>query len=225
VTRARSGVGSLAIAALTTVGLVLLAGCSGGLRSDGPAVQTYVLRAAVQPQSDLAQSVASLRVSHPIAGPGLESDRIVLVEPGHRMSHYVGSRWPANLPSLVEALTVDTLRASGAWSTVQDSNSAFPSEYLLQIVIRRFEADYSVSPGTPEVHVVLDCTLGRRIGREVLVSFIADGSSTAAANHLGDVVTAFEEASNKALDEIAVRSAQAIKTSQKVETPVPSITR
>jgi len=38
-------------------------------------------------------------------------------------------------------------------------------------------------------------------------------------------VSAFEEASNKALDEIAVRTAQAVKTSQKVETPVPSMTR
>jgi ABC-type uncharacterized transport system auxiliary subunit len=92
-------------------------------------------------------------------------------------------------------------------------------------VIRRFEADYSVSSAAPEVHVVLDCTVGRRAGREVIDSFVAEGSAPANANRLGDVVSAFEEASNKALDEITVRSAQAVKTSQKVETPVPSITR
>jgi ABC-type tungstate transport system permease subunit len=67
--------------------------------------------------------------------------------------------------------------------------------------------------------------VGRRAGREVIDSFIAEGSSTAAANRLADVVSAFEDASNKALDEIAVRTAQAVKTSQKVETPVPSMTR
>jgi ABC-type uncharacterized transport system auxiliary subunit len=148
------------------------------------------------------------------------------------MSYYVASRWPDALPAVVEALATDTLRTSGAWSTVQDSASAFSSDYLLQIVIRRFEADYSVNPTTPEVHVVLDCTIGRRAGREIIESFIAEGSSTAAANRLGDVVSAFEDASNKALDEIAVRTAQAVKTSaetmktsQKVETPVPSMTR
>jgi len=48
-------------------------------------------------------------------------------------------------------LAVDTLRASGAWSTVQDSASAFSSEYLLQIVIRRFEADYSPQQGSGAV--------------------------------------------------------------------------
>jgi ABC-type uncharacterized transport system auxiliary subunit len=202
-----------------------LAACSGGLHSSAPATQVYVLRAATHPRSDLARANASLYVSRPIAGPGLDSDHILLVQSDHRMSYYVASRWPAGLPAVVEALAADTLRSTGAWSTVQDSASAFSSDYLLQIVIRRFEADYSVSSTAPEVHVVLDCTVGRRAGREVIDSFIAEGSSSAAANRLGDVVSAFEDASNKALDEIAVRTAQAVKTSQKVETPVPSMTR
>jgi ABC-type uncharacterized transport system auxiliary subunit len=166
-----------------------------------------------------------LYVSRPIAAPGLDSDHILLVQSDHRMSYYMASRWPAGLPVVVEALAADTLRASGAWSTVQDSASAFSSEYLLQIVIRRFEADYSSSSTAPEVHVVLDCTIGRRAGREVIDSFVAEGSSTAGANRLGDVVAAFEDASNKALDDLAVRAAQAVKTAQKVETPVPSMTR
>jgi ABC-type uncharacterized transport system auxiliary subunit len=145
------------------------------------------------------------------------------------MSYFVASRWPAALPAVVEVLAVDALRASDAWSTVQDSASAFSSDYLLQIVIRRFEADYSATSGNggssaaPEIHVVLDCTLGRRAGRQVIDSFIAEGSATASANRLGDVVSAFEAASNKALDELAVRTAEAVKTAQKVETP--SMTR
>jgi cholesterol transport system auxiliary component len=204
---------------------VLLAGCSNLLHSNNPAMQVYVLRAVPRPRSELTQSNASIHVGRPIPGPGLGSDHIVLVESGHRMSYYVASRWPADLPSVVETLTVDTLRASGGWSTVQDSNSAFPSEFLLQIAIRRFEAEYVTDSAAPEVHVVLDCTVGRRAGRDVLASFMAEGSATAAANRLGDVIAAFEDASNKALDEIAVHAAQAVKTSQKVEMPVPSIKR
>ncbi|MDB6102181.1 MAG: hypothetical protein JWO52_2180 [Gammaproteobacteria bacterium] len=212
-------------AAIAATMAATLAACSGGLHSSTPATQVYVLRAATHPWSDLAHANASLYVSRPIAGPGLDSDHILLVQSDHRMSYYLASRWPAGVPAVVEALAVDALRSSGAWSTVQDSASAFSSDYLLQIVIRRFEADYSISPSAPEVHVVLDCTVGRRAGREVIDSFVAEGNSTAAANRLSDVVSAFEEASNKALDEIAVRSAQAVKTSQKVETPVPSMTR
>ena len=39
------------------------------------------------------------------------------------------------------------------------------------------------------------------------------------------VIAAFESAANHALGDIADRTAQAIRTSQKVETPVPSMTR
>lgn len=205
--------------------LASLAACSGGLHSDSPAAQVYVLRAAVHPQAELTRPTASLRVGRPIAGPGLDSDHILLVQSDHRMSYYVASRWPADLPAVVEALTVDSLRTSGAWATVQDSGSAFSSDYLLQIVIRRFEADYAVNPATPEVHVVFDCTVGRRAGREIVASFVAEGSATAAANRLGDVVAAFEEAANKALGDLAAHTAQAVRTAQKVEMPVPSITR
>jgi len=210
---------------------VTSAGCSSGLHSSTPATQVYVLRAAPHPRSEPARASASVYVGRPIAGPGLESDHILLVQSDHRMSYFVASRWPAALPAVVEVLAVDALRASDAWSTVQDSASAFSSDYLLQIVIRRFEADYSATSGNggssaaPEIHVVLDCTLGRRAGRQVIDSFIAEGSATASANRLGDVVSAFEAASNKALDELAVRTAEAVKTAQKVETPVPSMTR
>jgi cholesterol transport system auxiliary component len=202
-----------------------LAACSGGLHSDVPATQVYVLRAVTHPRSEMTHANASLHVGRPAPAPGLGSDHILLVQSDHRMSYYVGSRWPDDLPAVVEALAADALRSSGAWSTVQDSTSAFSSDYLLQIEIRRFEADYSASSAAPEVHVVLDCTVGRRAGREVIDSFVAEGSSSAAANRLGDVVSAFEDAANKALDQIAVRTAEAVKTSQKVETPVPSMTR
>ena len=201
-----------------------VAGCSGGLHSDAPATQVYVLRAAPPPQAAGKPATASLHVNRPMAAPGLESDHIVLVQPDHKMSYYIASRWPGDLSSVVESLTVDTLRSTGDWTSVQDSGSAFSSDYMLQIVIRRFEADYSAGT-VPEVHVVLDCIVGRRAGREVIGSFIAEGSAAASANRLGAVVGAFEEAANHALGDIATRTAQAIHNPQKVDAPVPSITR
>jgi ABC-type uncharacterized transport system auxiliary subunit len=159
-----------------------------------------------------------------MSAPGLESDHIVLVQPDHKMSYYIASRWPGDLSSVVEALTVDTLRTTGDWTSVQDSGSAFSSDYMLQIVIRRFEADYSTGT-VPEVHGMLDCIGGRRAGREVIGSFIAEATATASANRLGAVVGAFEEAANHALADIATRTAQAVQSPQKVDAPVPSITR
>ena len=93
------------------------------------------------------------------------------------MNFYRGSRGPGPITDVLGALAVDTLRASGAWTSVADAVSPFPSDYLLQIAVRRFEADYTAGGAAPEVHVRLDCTIGRREGREVVATFVASGSA------------------------------------------------
>ncbi|HEX4649229.1 MAG TPA: ABC-type transport auxiliary lipoprotein family protein, partial [Steroidobacteraceae bacterium] len=97
--------------------------------------------AATRPHRGLG---TSLRVGHPVANPGLDSTHIMLIEADHRMNFFAGSRWPGPVAGMVEALAVEALRSSGAWSSVEDSTSPFPSEYLLQVAVRRFEADYTV---------------------------------------------------------------------------------
>jgi cholesterol transport system auxiliary component len=205
---------------------LLLSGCTGLFHSDARPEQTYYLRAAGAEASadstggavnDSASSGTvtpatglSLRVGHISAGPGLESPHIMLVQPDHRMNFYSGSRWPAPAPELIEALAVQTLRASGAWSSVEDSASPFPSEYLLQVALLRFEADYTGgAAAAPVVHVVLDCIMGRREGRDVVATFVASASAPAAANRLAEVVAAFEQATTSALGELAQQSSQA----------------
>jgi cholesterol transport system auxiliary component len=181
---------------------LVLPGCSSLLQSSAPPVQIYTLGAP--PAAGGADShravAASLRVAHPLAGPGLGTPQIVLLQPDHRMNVYAASAWAADTPALVESLAVRALRASGAWRSIEDAESPFPSRYLLQISIRRFDADYSAGAGAPpRVEVTFDCTLGSEDGRRVLASFVAAGSAPAAANRLSDVIAAFQQASNQAL--------------------------
>jgi len=195
------------------VGLV---GCSGLFRSTAKPEQIYYLRAptavpAAPPAATAAPPAAtlSLRVVRPVADPGLDSAHIMLVQADHRMNFFSGSRWPAPAPELLESLAVQTLRASGEWASVQDSASPFPSDYLLQIHVRRFEADYTGGGAAPVAQVALDCTVGRRQGREVLATFTASGSAAAPANQLSQVVAAFEQATATALESLARQSLQA----------------
>jgi len=197
---------------------VLVSGCSGLLHSDNPPMQIYVLRAAASPAL-APKEQPSLQVPRPQADPGLASELITLVERDHRMDHYAGSSWPGALPDVVETLAIDTLRASGHWSAVHDAPSPFTADYLLQINIRRFEADYTAGGEAPKVYVTLDCTIARRIGRELLTSFVAEGSADAEANKMGAVVAAFEKAANQALATMAQRSGEAIRTSTAQSTP------
>jgi cholesterol transport system auxiliary component len=191
-------------------------GCSSLLRSDAPPVQVYTLRAAAAPAADAADShpavAASVRVAHPLAAPGLGSAQIVLLQPDHRMSVYAASAWAADAPALIEALATQTLRAAGEWSSVADAESPFPADYLLQISIRRFDADYSAgSAAPPTVHVALDCTLGAEEGRTVIASFVAEGSAVAGANKLSEVVAAFQQATDQALASLSQQAFTAVR--------------
>ena len=219
--------------AAAIVPLLVLAGCTGLLRSNLSPEQVYYLRAMSSP-SERAQpaNLSSVRVGRPVPGPGLDSSHIMLLESDRRMSFYNASRWPAVLPEVVEEMTVESLRASSSWSDVQSSESSFPADYLLQIRIRRFDADYesssaaSHSSAAPQVQVVLDCTFGRRAGRDVISTFTAEGSAVASANKVSAVVAAFEDAANMALSSVVTHVADAAQAAgQKVDSPVSSITR
>jgi cholesterol transport system auxiliary component len=230
------GVASVSVSALLCAALLsaaTLSGCAGLFHSNAQPEQTYYLRA---PEAGAAGAIAplvppaSVRVSHPLASPGLDNAHIMLVQSDHRMNFYAGSRWPSAAPDVVEALITQTLRASGAWSSVEDTASPFPSDYVLQSAVRRFEADYTADAAAPVVYVVIDCILGRGEGREVIATFSVSASSPAAANRLGEVVAAFEQAAHTALGSLAQQAAQAARDdaqrrAQKAERPVPSITR
>ncbi|HYX73090.1 MAG TPA: ABC-type transport auxiliary lipoprotein family protein [Steroidobacteraceae bacterium] len=188
-----------------------VSGCSGLFRSNAKPEQIYYLRAPSAPGTAAPAASVSMRVVRPVAGPGLDSTHIMLVQADHRMNFFSGARWPAPAPELIESLAVQTLRASGGWASVQDSASPFPADYLLQMHVRRFEADYTAGGAAPLVQVVLDCTVGRRQGREVLATFTVARSAAASANQLSQVVAAFEQATGTALDALAQQSVQAAR--------------
>jgi cholesterol transport system auxiliary component len=198
---------------------MLASGCGGLLHTDTPADQTYILRAAPAAEAIAATgNEPSLRIGRTLVAPGLDADRILLVRDDHRMDYFTASRWAASIPQMVEDLAAQTLRNSGVWSSVHDSQGAFPTDYYLQLDIRRFEADYTEGV-EPKIYVVLNCTLGRRTDREHLKSFVAEGSASAGTNRLGAVVAAFESATQAALATIAEQGRLALKTSTAPSTP------
>jgi cholesterol transport system auxiliary component len=231
---------------ILSLSIVLLAsGCTSGLfKSEAPPVQVYVLRAAASPTTaatgqaqalDTARAAEAgtsgartaaasaapptIQVPRPQADPGLASELITLVRSDHRMDRYAAVSWAGALPDVVETLAIDTLRATGQWSAVHGAPSPFSAEYLLQINIRRFEADYTSGSEAPTVYVTLDCTIARRIGRELLTSFVAEGVANAEANRMSAVVAAFEQAAQTALKQMAERSAVEVRTSTARSTP------
>ena len=189
-----------------------LTGCGGLFHSDARPEQVYYLRAAPIPPGNIPVA-ASLRFNRPTASPGLDSANIVTLQPDRRMSFFLASRWPASTSNMVEMLAVEKLRGAQLWRSVADSTGAFPTDYVLQVTIRSFDADYSNGATTPEVHVVLDCLVGKREDREVIGSFLAAGSAKASTNKMSAVVPAFETAANAAIDSMATQTLDAVRNS------------
>jgi cholesterol transport system auxiliary component len=189
-----------------------LTGCGGLFHSNALPDQVYYLKATPIPPG-VTPVAASLRFNRPTTSPGLDSAQIVTLQPDRRMSFFVASRWPGPTSYMVEMLAVEKLRGSNLWQSVADANSGWPSDYVLQVTVRNFEADYSKGGATPEVRVVLDCVVGKREGREVISSFLAAGSAAASANKMSAVVPAFETAANAAIDSMATQALEAVRNS------------
>ena len=189
-----------------------LAGCGGLFHSNARPEQVYYLRATPIPPG-AAPVATSLRFNRPTTSPGLDSADIVTLQPDRRMSFFLASRWPAPTSYMVEMLAVEKLRGSNLWQSVADSNSSWPSDYVLQVVVRNFEADYTSGGTNPVIHVVLDCIVGKREGREVIGSFLAEGSAPASANKMSAVIPAFETAANAAIDSMTTQALETIRGS------------
>ena len=182
---------------------LLSAGCAG-LHSAQAVPQIYTLEPApalAAPAGAVAGTV-TVQVLRPLAAPGLDTDRIALVRETQRLDYYAAGRWPAPLPDLVESLAIDALRAAGRFRAVQPDATAFAADEVLQIEIRRCQADYAAD-GSPVVHVQLLATLGRQGDRTLVASITADGSRSAGANRMQAVVAAFQGAVGDALAQLA----------------------
>jgi ABC-type uncharacterized transport system auxiliary subunit len=193
---------SLALVLVPALSLSLLAGCFSGLNSKALPEQRYVLRSEIAPPSVSVQPAGTVQVLRPTASPGLSGSRIAVMRPGARVDYYANARWAEESPKLLQAQIIDALRTGGRFATVESDTEPFAARYLLSVDIANFQAQY-IDTGPPTVFVTINCTLGRRADRNVILSFAAQGTAHASADHLEAVVAAFRAATSQAMQQIA----------------------
>lgn len=194
----------------------LASGCAG-LHSSQEATQVYTLElampagAAVPAAADkpvatgLSEPRPTLQVLRPLAAPGLDSERIALVRNVSQLDYYAASRWPAPLPEVLQSLAVSALRASGQFRAVQSEGAAFAADEVLQLEIRRCQAEYNNSGGDVVVHVQLAATLARRADRSLVASVNAESVVPVAENRLQAVIAAYRRAVGEALGQLVTQ--------------------
>jgi cholesterol transport system auxiliary component len=199
---------------ITRAGMLLamafaLAGCTGSLlESNADAPDTYRLVGEALADRGARQPLA-LAVARPRAASALDTQRIAVVQPDSRFDYFAGLRWSEAAPQMVQQQLVRALTADGRFEAVVAAPSRVPSDLLLDVELRRFEAVYAAAGTPPEVRVELQVSLvdTRQVRR--LVSFTATGAAPAGDNGRASVVAAFERATNEAVRSVVdqVRSA------------------
>ena len=178
---------------------ILAGGCGGDLFTTGlPAGQIYQLT----PLANEAASGAGtfdviLVVPRPIVAPGLDTERIALVHVDRSIDYYAASQWGASIPEVVQSIVVESLQNTERLRGVQRDMADFRPDYLLQLDVRAFQAEYS-DGGAPRVRVHVHATIGRLSDRRSVLTFAAAAEEPAGANTMTAVTAAFDKAMHAA---------------------------
>jgi len=199
--------------ACTTGAVLLLAGCGGLLKSDTPQPETYRL-GSVHASADNAAATLTgtpplaLTVARPRAAAALDSERIAVVSGGNRFDYYAGVRWAEPAPQMLQQNLVAALARSGRFAGVFAAPARVPSELMLDIELRRFEADATAGEA-PVVHVVLQASLVDARRAQRVASFTSEAAVAADGSRRAAIIAAFDRASAQAVNDVVVRVGEA----------------
>ena len=189
----------------------LCTACVGSvLKSDNEAPDLYRLAAPAASGGDIGPSLAqAITVARPRSVSSLDTDRIAVTTPGHGFDYLAGARWSDTAPQMVQQLLVDTLMAEGRFATAVAAPSRVPTDLLLEVELRHFEAVYASVGEPPRILVQLQANLvDVRRGTRV-ASFDSRAEATATRNDRTAVVAAFEDAALRAARDAALRAGEA----------------
>jgi cholesterol transport system auxiliary component len=190
-----------------------LAGCGSLLETDMPAATNYVLAPAPAGAAMVTRSEADLSIGRPDLAPGLDTERIAVLK-GRQLDYYRGANWGGRTTEVIQTLLVDSFEDQRMFRSVTAEQSRIASDYVLDVSVRDFQAEYAGDNAAPMVHVTI---LGRlvRVGdRQLVDTFAAQAQSRAADDRMSAVAAAFETAAHKVVLDLAQQTAAAIAGDQ-----------
>lgn len=173
---------------LTAFALAGLTGACGMLKSDRPPEHSWWLEPAQNFSRAGEPHPQVLTVSIDVV-PGLNTDRIVTLDPDARLNNYAGARWAEHAPELLESLVVRSLENAGMHADVSARRSNATGACHMELEGRKFHALLGADQLTRSVEIELagwyDCNGNRKPVR-------ATASIPATGNSMPVVVAAFQ---------------------------------
>lgn len=197
-----SEVAKMAIRVLALSFLALpLAACGFTLIDTQPAPQIYDLSAPAATTDGQAVSW-ELIVEEPVTVRALGTNRIALKARDNTIQYYQGARWSDRGPSLLQARIIEALENSGRIMSVGAETSGINARYRLKSNLRNFQADIS-NGGRPIVTLTLSAKLFSARTRGIVATRLLSVEVEARSGKMGDVVKAFDEASQDITSQVA----------------------
>lgn len=189
--------------------LLAVAGCTSLLDSDLPASVSYVLAPAPPAQTTVPATQADVSIGRPDLSPGLDTERIAVLK-GRQLDYYRAARWGGSTTEVVQTMLVNSLEDQRLFRSVTAEQARVAGDYVLDVEVRDFQAEYVSDTEAPNVHVTMMGRLIRVVDRELVVSIAAEANSKATDNRMSAVAAAFESAAQKVAVELAQKTAAAV---------------
>lgn len=168
---------------------------------DEPTV--FVLRAGTPPAANIAYPVV-VSVALPNAAPGLNSDFIAVLRQ-QQLDHYKNARWAGTAAEMTRSVLLTTLQTQKSLKSVVSDGSMVNADYLLTLELRDFQAEYANDNAAPTIRVTLVGNLIEIKSRRLMRPLSASVLLTARSNHLSEVVTSFETATQQVANQLTTQ--------------------
>jgi cholesterol transport system auxiliary component len=203
-------------------------GCGSLLDSDIPVPVNYVLAPApaAAKATESAASLVDLSIGSPDVAPGLDTQRIAVLR-GRELDYYRAAQWGARTAQMIQTLLVASLQDQRIFRSVTPEQARVSGEYLLDLEVRDFQAEYSNDQALPTVRVGLVGRLIRVTDRQLLDTVVASTTRAATANRLEAVTAAFESAGQWVALELARQTSAAVirdQNNKSVDDKVSAVT-
>lgn len=162
--------------------LLGLCACIPSFKSDESPTRIYWLEPAP------ARTPSATRLALQVAVvPGLESDRIWILQRDQRLNYYAGAYWPDTLRPLLQSVMERSIGHQGS-----------PGDVSFDILIEKFFAVETVAAANPRIE------LRARISRSDIASptCVFEASSEPQTGRLRDIVAAHQAVLNQLTDEV-----------------------
>ena len=149
-----------------------------------------------------------LLINEPLAPAGLDKSRIALSRSPVSIDYFADSEWTERVPLLVQTALLESFENSGAIAAIDRESMGLRADFILKTEIRHFEALYDSPNGAPEVWVAIIARLVNPSGRDIVAHASFERRERAAANDMGRIVVAFDEALGAVMADIVAWTAR-----------------